>query len=68
TLAAHFDHFVDGTIERWYLPGSHSLNILMDEALGGGGMASLRNDSQGKSFGQILARLPIPVPNVLLAS
>ena len=66
TLAAHFDHFVDGKIERWYLPGSHSLNILMDEALGGGGMASLRNDSQGKSFGQILARLPIAVPQSLL--
>jgi hypothetical protein len=66
TIAAHFTHFVDGTIERWYLPGSHSLNILMDEALGGGGMASLRNDSQGKSFGQVLARLPIPVPQALL--
>lgn len=61
-----FAHFVNGDIERWYLPGSHSMNILMDEALGGGGMASLRNDSQGKSFGQILAIMPIPVPKALL--
>ena len=62
----HFAHFVEGDIERWYLPGSHSLNILMDKALGGGGMASLRNDPQGKSFGQILADMPIPVPASLL--
>ena len=61
-----FAHFVQGGIERWYLPGSHSVNILMDEALGGGGMASLRNDSQGKSFGQVLARLPVGVPQSLL--
>ncbi|GLQ20437.1 acyclic terpene utilization AtuA family protein [Algimonas porphyrae] len=61
-----FAHFVEGDVERWYLPGSESMNILMDEALGGGGMASLRNDSQGKSFGQILAVMPIPVPSALL--
>ncbi|MGJ8560688.1 MAG: acyclic terpene utilization AtuA family protein [Litorimonas sp.] len=61
-----FAHFVDGEIERWYLPGSHSMNILLDRALGGGGMASLRNDAQGKSFGQILAVMPISVPQSLL--
>lgn len=66
TVRERFAHFVKGSVERWYLPGSHSMNILMDEALGGGGMASLRNDSQGKSFGQILAVMPIPVPQSLL--
>ncbi|MEL6686033.1 MAG: acyclic terpene utilization AtuA family protein [Pseudomonadota bacterium] len=66
TVRDYFDHFVQGEIERWYLPGSDSLNILMDRALGGGGMASLRNDPQGKSFGQVLASLPIPVPSSLL--
>ena len=65
-VRAQFVHFVEGDIDRWYLPGSHSLNILMDRALGGGGMASLRNDPQGKSFAQILATLPIPVPSSLL--
>lgn len=65
-IRARFAHFVKGDIERWYLPGSESMNILMDEALGGGGMASLRNDSQGKSFGQILAIMPIAVPKALL--
>lgn len=65
-IRTQFDHFVEGEIERWYLPGSNSLNILMDRALGGGGMASLRNDPQGKSYGQVLAMMPIPVPSSLL--
>jgi hypothetical protein len=65
-IHARFAHFVDGDIERWFLPGSHAMNILMDRALGGGGMASLRNDAQGKSFGQILAVMPVAVPAALL--
>ena len=65
-VRAQFDHFVEGDIARWYLPGSHSLNILLDKALGGGGMASLRNDPQGKSYGQVLASVPIPIPSSLL--
>lgn len=65
-IRARFAHFVQGDIKRWYLPGSTSMNILMDRALGGGGMASLRNDAQGKSFGQILAVMPISVPKSLL--
>jgi hypothetical protein len=65
-IRARFAHFVEGDIERWYLPGSQSMNILMDRALGGGGMASLRNDAQGKSFGQILAVMPIFIPKSLL--
>jgi hypothetical protein len=65
-IQTRFAHFVKGDVERWYLPGSASMNILMDHALGGGGMASLRNDAQGKSFGQILAVMPIPVPQSLL--
>lgn len=65
-IHARFAHFVDGDIERWFLPGSNAMNILMDRALGGGGMASLRNDAQGKSFGQILAVMPVAVPESLL--
>lgn len=65
-IRERFAHFVDGDIERWYLPGPHAMNILMDRALGGGGMASLRNDAQGKSFGQILAVMPVAVPAALL--
>ena len=53
---------VYGRVERWYLPGSHSLNFLLENALGGGGIASLRIDPQGKAFAQQLLEIPIAVP------
>ncbi|MEX5546644.1 acyclic terpene utilization AtuA family protein [Pseudomonas pergaminensis] len=53
---------VQGRVERWYLPGSHSLNFLLENALGGGGIASLRIDPQGKAFAQQLLEIPIAVP------
>lgn len=59
------DHVLDpihGRVQRWYLPGSHSLNFLLENALGGGGIASLRIDPQGKAFAQQLLEIPIAVP------
>ena len=53
---------VHGRVERWYLPGSHSLNFVLENALGGGGIASLRIDPQGKAFAQQLLEIPIAVP------
>ncbi|MGE7956588.1 acyclic terpene utilization AtuA family protein [Pseudomonas sp. NPDC089530] len=53
---------VHGRVARWYLPGSHSLNFLLENALGGGGVASLRIDPQGKAFAQQLLEIQIPVP------
>ena len=47
-----------GRVGRWYLPGSHSLNFLLENALGGGG-ASLRIDPQGKAFAQQLLEFPV---------
>ncbi|MGY2168113.1 acyclic terpene utilization AtuA family protein [Pseudomonas gingeri] len=54
-----------GRVERWYLPGTHSLNFLLENALGGGGVASLRIDPQGKAFAQQLLEIQIPVPQQL---
>ncbi|WP_418152700.1 acyclic terpene utilization AtuA family protein [Litorimonas sp. RW-G-Af-16] len=58
-------HFMEtsGAVEVFHLPGSHSINFLIDNVLGGGGPASLRNDSQGKGYGQILLRQMIKVPS-----
>ncbi len=53
---------IHGRVERWYLPGSHSLNFLLENALGGGGVASLRIDPQGKAFAQQLLEIEIAVP------
>ena len=48
-----------GRVGCWYLPGSHSLNFLLENALGGGGVASLRIDPQGKAFAQQLLEFPV---------
>ncbi|SNS86494.1 Protein of unknown function [Pseudomonas segetis] len=57
-----------GKVSRWYLPGTHSLNFLLENALGGGGVASLRIDPQGKAFAQQLLEFPVPVPAALASS
>jgi len=64
-VAEWMSHVLDpniGRVERWYLPGTHSLNFLLENALGGGGVASLRIDPQGKAFAQQLLEIRIPVP------
>jgi len=54
-----------GRVSRWYLPGCHGFNFLLENALGGGGVASLRIDPQGKAFAQQLLEFPVPVPQAL---
>ncbi len=48
-VAARFSHFLEGKVECFSLPGLPALNFLLHEVLGGGGIASLRNDPQGKA-------------------
>ncbi|WP_111733354.1 acyclic terpene utilization AtuA family protein [Roseovarius amoyensis] len=61
-VAEYFAHFCQGRVDCFELPGLHALNYVLHETLGGGGMASLRIDPQGKAYAQILMDLPIPVP------
>ena len=65
-----FGHFIgdNPALARFYLPGSHAMNILIEDALGGGGVASLRNDPQGKAYAQVLLDHPIPIPAELAES
>lgn len=63
---AHVLDPLQGRVTRWYLPGSHSLNFLLEDSLGGGGVASLRIDPQGKAFAQQLLEMPVAVPRSLL--
>ena len=69
-IRKRFGHFMtEGSgLARYYLPGSHAMNILIDEALGGGGVASLRNDPQGKAYAQILLDHPIVITEELAES
>jgi len=64
-VAARFAHFLAGPVERFLLPGSNAVNFLLHDVLGGGGVASLRNDPQGKGYAQVLLDHPIPVPAAL---
>lgn len=58
----YFAHFVEGAVERFELPGSHALNFVLHDSLGGGGTSSLRLDTQAKTYAQLLLGFAVPVP------
>ena len=55
-----------GRVTRWALPGLQAIKFLLGHGLGGGGVASLRIDPQGKAFAQQLLEFPVPVPSGLV--
>jgi hypothetical protein len=55
-------HLVKGRIDRYHLPGLHAMNLVMHQALEGGGPASMRLDPLGKGMAQMLLELPVEVP------
>jgi hypothetical protein len=61
-VARYFAHFVKGKVERFEWPGLDGLNFMLHEGLGGGGIASLRHDPQGKALAQIFMDFPVEVP------
>ena len=66
-VASRFAHFMASPeIDRFFLPGLPALNFLLHHALGGGGVASLRNDPQAKGYAQILLDTPVAIPEALL--
>ena len=56
-----FGELVKGEVERFELPNLGAINLLLHEALGGGGTLSLRIDAQGKTYGAALLRMEIEV-------
>jgi len=74
-VAERFAHFLpEGAVEqsthyveRYLMPGSNAINFLIHDVLGGGGMASIRNDAQGKGFGQLMLDASIPVSTAIAA-
>jgi hypothetical protein len=60
-------HLVKGRVTRFEVPGIGAFNFVCEQALGGGGMASLRNDPLGKGMGQILLAMPVRVSPALLS-
>jgi hypothetical protein len=65
-VKAWLSHLVTGEVKRFDVPGLDAVNFLCQQALGGGGMASLRNDPLGKGMAQILLSMPVTVPRALL--
>ena len=66
-VASRFTHFMASSeIDRYVLPGLPALNFVLHHALGGGGVASLRNDPQAKGYAQILLDTPVSLPAKLL--
>ncbi len=61
-VGGYFAHYVRGKVVRYEWPGIDGLNFMMHRALGGGGIASLRHDPQGKALAQVLMDFPIEVP------
>ena len=66
-VADWLSHLVKGRVTRYEVPGIDAFNFVCEQALGGGGMASLRNDPLGKGMGQILLAVPVRVSPALLA-
>ena len=64
-VAEYMKHVIDaekGKVIRYELPGLNALNFMLENALGGGGVASLRIDPQGKAFAQQLLDMPVKIP------
>lgn len=61
-IAAHFAGTVEGAVHRYEAPSLAAFNFVLEKALGGGGMASMRLDAQGKAYGQRALEMIVPVP------
>ena len=67
-VQAYFSHLVQGPVLRYEVPGLQALNFVLHQALGGGGVCSLRSDPLGKSFAQMLLEMPLRVPASVLVN
>ncbi|WP_276258883.1 hypothetical protein [Haloglomus litoreum] len=58
-VAEHFSELREGPVERYEMPNIGALNFVIHDALGGGGVRSLRLDNQGKTYSAALLRMEI---------
>jgi len=63
-----FEHFVEGNVRRYFMPGMGAVNFVLEQALEGGGTASLRNDPQAKGYAQLLLAHEIQIPVEMAAT
>jgi hypothetical protein len=65
-VKGYLAHLVKGKVERYDVPGIHAVNFMLHESLAGGGTASLRSDSLGKAFAEIMLDYEIAIPQTWL--
>ncbi|WP_333666742.1 acyclic terpene utilization AtuA family protein [Acinetobacter guillouiae] len=61
----YMQHVLDpekSKVIRYEITGFNALNFMLENALGGGGIASLHIDPQGKAFAQQLLDMPVKIP------
>lgn len=64
-IKEYMQHVLDpekSKVIRYEITGFNALNFMLENALGGGGIASLRIDPQGKAFAQQLLDMPVKIP------
>ena len=69
-VASYMQHVLNpetSQVHRYEIEGFNALNFLLENALGGGGIASLRIDPQGKALAQQLLDMPVKVPKGLVS-
>ena len=66
SISKYFSHVLKGSVLKWIVPGINGINFLLMNSLGGGGMASLNIDPQGKAYAQQLLEYPIPVSSKII--
>jgi len=64
-VAEYFAYCVEGPVSRYDVPGLQAFNFVLENALDGGGIASMRADPLGKGFAQMLLDIPIAVPQAI---
>lgn len=66
-VARYFAHLAGGPVDRYVVPGLSAMNLIIHDALAGGGPASPRFDPLGKGMAQMLLDMPVLVPASLAA-
>lgn len=61
-VKAHFREICFGEVDRYEVPNLKALNFILHDSLGGGGSESVKTDAQGKTHGQAMLLMELPLP------
>lgn len=67
-MSTYFQPMGCDGVDRYDVPGLHTLNFVLRNVLLEGGSRSLRIDAQGKTLGQIALEMTLEIPSDVLAA